>query len=223
MSGISADNAAPPPGSTPPGDAVNPAEQSTQQGPQIPAIDASALPYGAIIGRYLVLQRIGQGGMGVVYAAYDPDLNRKVAIKLIRDRGRVPSHIARLRLLREAQAMAQLAHPNVIAVFDVGTAFGQVFVAMEFIDGGTLRQWLKEAPRSPREIIAVFAQAGRGLGAAHAAGFIHRDFKPDNETVEKETQDIVPRRSEVLANEGLRCETDKRRTAKPRASSLSRP
>ena len=167
---------------------VEPADfgnQATIAGVAGPLADPRALPYGTIIGRYFVLKQLGEGGMGVVYAAYDPALNRKVAIKLIRDSSKSAHAVARQRLLREAQAMAQLAHPNIIAVFDVGTAFDQVFVAMEFIEGGTLRQWLKDKPRTQREIVAAFVKAGRGLAAAHAAGFIHRDFKPDEVGTER--------------------------------------
>jgi len=149
------------------------------------------LPRGASLGRYIVLSCLGAGGMGVVYAAYDPELDRKVAIKLLRtDAGSsgVDAQQARLRLLREAQAMARLQHPQVIAIYDVGTIKDQVFIAMEFVDGRTLSQWLKEQPRSQREILDVFSQAGRGLAAAHAVGLIHRDFKPDNVLVGKEGQ-----------------------------------
>ena len=191
MPGPTAPDPARPPGAARVAGPINPAEQRTLPGAAGPPPSAADLPYGAIIGRYLVLKRIGQGGMGVVYAAYDPDLNRKVAIKLIRERGSIPGHIARLRLLREAQAMAQLTHPNVIAVFDVGTAFDQIFVAMEFIDGWTLRQWLKAEPRSQLAIVSAFELAGRGLAAAHAAGFIHRDFKPDNVLVSKDGRVLV--------------------------------
>ncbi|MCA9663698.1 MAG: serine/threonine protein kinase, partial [Myxococcales bacterium] len=130
------------------------------------------------LGRYVVLEPLGEGGMGIVYAAYDPELDRKVAIKLIRS-----AHAgdeARLRLLREAQAMAKLSHPNVVAVYDVGTFEGQVFVAMELIHGETLGDWFKDHERSWREIVVKFIAAGRGLAAAHDAGLIHRDFKPDN-------------------------------------------
>jgi len=139
---------------------------------------------GAKLGRYVVLSRVGAGGMGVVFGAYDPELDRKVAIKLLRSApgGSGPKELAdqRSRLLREAQAMAKLSHPNVITVHDVGTFEGQVFVAMEFIDGGTLSMWLRETQRSFREVLPVLLAAGRGLAAAHAAGLVHRDFKPDN-------------------------------------------
>jgi tetratricopeptide (TPR) repeat protein len=120
--------------------------------------------------------------MGVVYAAYDPQLDRKVALKILRE-GVLPEEPAdegRARLLREARAMARLAHPNVVAVFDAGVLEEHVFIAMEFVDGLTLRRWLAEKARSAREVLDVFVQAGRGLSAAHAAGLVHRDFKPDN-------------------------------------------
>jgi eukaryotic-like serine/threonine-protein kinase len=113
--------------------------------------------------------------------AYDPELDRKVAVKLLRAGGGDGSE-ARARLLREAQAIARLAHPNVIAVHDVGTLDDQVFVAMEYVDGQTLKLWQRQ-PRSPREIVDMYSQAARGLAAAHAAGLVHRDFKPDNALV----------------------------------------
>ncbi|MDB4969566.1 MAG: serine/threonine kinase family protein [Myxococcales bacterium] len=135
-----------------------------------------ALERGASFGRYLVLERLGAGGMGVVYSAYDPELDRKVAIKILRpDAVRDQS-----RLRREAQAMARLQHPNAISVYDVGMFQDRVFVAMELVDGTTLAQWLKAETRSWREVVDVFLQAGRGLAAAHAVGLVHRDFKPAN-------------------------------------------
>ena len=140
---------------------------------------AEGLDRGATVGRYVVLDRIGAGGMGVVYAAYDPELDRRVAIKLLRP-DRFSSEAGRLRLLREAQALARLTHPNVVAVYDAGTFGDRVFVAMELVEGETLRQWLGEGPRSWREVLDRFLPAGRGLAAAHAAGLVHRDFKPEN-------------------------------------------
>ena len=132
----------------------------------------------ARIGRFLVLGRLGSGGMGVVVEAYDPELDRKVAIKLLKS-GRARSD-SQARLLREAQAMARLSHPNVVQVYDVGLVGEQVFVAMELVVGKNLAQWLAERPRPWREVVALFIAAGRGLAAAHAAGLVHRDFKPDN-------------------------------------------
>jgi tetratricopeptide (TPR) repeat protein/predicted Ser/Thr protein kinase len=134
---------------------------------------------GMEVGRYVVLKQVGQGGMGVVYAAYDPDLDRKVALKILRPSQTESDAQARARLVREAQAMARVSHPNVCSVFDVGTYGDQVFVAMEFVEGSTLLEWLKQ-PRPWREVLRVLLKTGRGLLAAHEAGLIHRDFKPAN-------------------------------------------
>ncbi|EDM77565.1 serine/threonine kinase family protein, partial [Plesiocystis pacifica SIR-1] len=144
----------------------------------------------AQIGRFVVLQRLGEGGMGVVYAAYDNELDRKLAIKLVR-----PERAAadtRVRVKREAKAMARLSHPNVVHVYEVGEFEEQIYVAMEFVTGPTLGAWVRglEPPGSPpahssreprwQTILEVYIQAGRGLEAAHAAGIVHRDFKPEN-------------------------------------------
>ncbi|MFP2912024.1 protein kinase domain-containing protein, partial [Pyxidicoccus sp. 3LFB2] len=136
------------------------------------------LQRGATLGRYVVLERIGAGAMGVVYAAYDPQLDRQVALKVLRPEGRQVEEL-RLRLVLEAQALARLSHANVVAVFDVGAHGDCVFLAMELVDGVTLAEWLKQ-PRPWQEVLRVFGEAGRGLAAAHAAGLVHRDFKPAN-------------------------------------------
>ncbi|HEY3447117.1 MAG TPA: serine/threonine-protein kinase [Myxococcales bacterium] len=140
----------------------------------------SPLSRGAQVGRYLVVGPVGAGGMGVVYAAYDPKLDRKIALKLLRPEASRSDAATQERLLREGQALARLSHPNVVAVFDVGTFDDQVFVAMEFVEGATLAQWLRETPRLWPQVLEVLVGAGRGLATAHAAGLIHRDFKPEN-------------------------------------------
>ncbi|HWB74204.1 MAG TPA: serine/threonine-protein kinase, partial [Nannocystaceae bacterium] len=135
------------------------------------------------IGRYPTLRRIGQGGMGVVYAAYDNELDRRIAIKLLW-RGDVQDEAEaarmRARMLREARALAQLSDPSIVQIYEAGEHEGHVFLAMEFVEGPTLRQWLESERRSVTDVLEVFAQAGRGLAAAHAAGLVHRDFKPEN-------------------------------------------
>ncbi len=138
-------------------------------------VESTLLPQ---IDRFAVLDRIGQGGMGTVYAAFDRRLDRKVAIKVLNEGvAEEPEH--RARMLREAQAMARLSHPNVIPVFEVGEVDERIYVAMEFIEGPVLAQWQTEH-RSWNEIVAMYAQIGRGLVAAHERGLVHRDFKPHN-------------------------------------------
>src|SRR5215467_5449218 len=140
------------------------------------------LTRGASIGRYVILGLVGRGGMGEVYAAYDPELDRKVALKLLRVKPNagVTMSEGRARTLREAQAIARLSHPNVVVVYDVGTFQDQVFIAMEFVDGETVTLWLETRARRWQEVLKVFLAAGRGLLAAHEKGLVHRDFKPDN-------------------------------------------
>ncbi len=136
------------------------------------------LSRGDLVNRYGILGALGQGGMSVVYVAYDPELDRRVAIKLLRSE--LMRKISQAQLLREAQALARLAHPNVVAVHDVGALGERVWLAMELVEGQTLTDWLKQRPRSWRDIIATFCAAGKGLQAAHEVGLVHRDFKPDN-------------------------------------------
>jgi len=147
-----------------------------------PEATAVRLARGTTVGRYVIIDVVGSGGMGVVYSAFDPELDRKVALKLLRPEARANagSMRARDRLLREAQAMAKLSHPNVLPVFDVGTYEEAVFVALEFIEGETLRAWLDRTKPHWRDVVGVLVKAGRGLAAAHAEGLVHRDFKPEN-------------------------------------------
>jgi hypothetical protein len=141
------------------------------------------------LGRYKIGRELGRGGMGVVHSAFDPDLERKVALKVLP--AEVENADARQRLLREARAMARLSHPNVVTVHEVGTVHGRDFIAMELIDGTTLEDWLESSPRGQQEILAAFVAAGRGLAAAHAAGLVHRDFKPRNVLRHKDGRIVV--------------------------------
>ncbi len=128
------------------------------------------------LGRYRLERVIGSGGMGVVWQAWDPALERKLAIKLLRPEATDDAGAA--RLVREARALAKLQHPNVVAIYDVGELAGEVFIATELIDGESMDRWQRRRP--PRDVIAAYAQAARGLAAAHELGFVHRDVKPSN-------------------------------------------
>ena len=146
----------------------------------VPASAAQARP-GGKIGRFEVLEVLGSGAMGVVLLARDPTLDRRVAIKLLKpDAYGRNDERAKDGLVREARTVAKLDHPNVVTVYEAGLAGDQVFVAMQFVEGGTLREWIGEKRRSWRVLLDVYLAAGRGLAAAHAAGLVHRDFKPDN-------------------------------------------
>ena len=146
-----------------------------------PSEQESPLARGVAIGRYIVLGLVGRGAMGDVYAAHDPELNRKVAIKVIRPRkGKDSSGEDRFRLMREAQSIARLSHPNVVVIHDVGSFRDTVFIAMEFVEGHTVGYWMNAKPRRWREVLKIFEAAGRGLAAAHEKELVHRDFKPDN-------------------------------------------
>jgi serine/threonine protein kinase len=154
------------------------------------------------IQRFEVLRRLGTGGMGVVYAAYDWELERRLAIKVVRDDS--ASEASRRRMKREAQAMAKVSHPNVVQVYEVGEWAGQMYVAMEYIKGKNLADWLEAEERTWQEILEVYVQAGRGLAAAHRQGLVHRDFKPENVLVDTDNRarvlDFGLARSEGLAS-----------------------
>ena len=142
------------------------------------------------VGRYTIERILGAGGMGVVYAAHDPDLDRRIALKILRQATGRDQTQARARLLREARAMAKLSHPNVITVHEVGTDGSRDFVAMELIDGKNVADWLAER-RPVAEVLRVMLAAGRGLAAAHAAGLVHRDFKPHNVLLGRDGRVVV--------------------------------
>ena len=151
-------------------------EDPTTSRPRAQSTVPTSLVRGVSVARYLLVDELGRGGMGVVFKAYDPDLDRPVALKLIAGQGN--SEIAHDRLLREAQALARLQHPNVIAVYDVGPFGRDVFIAMEFVQGKTLRQWLKDDPRSQREVLDAFLAAGEGPQAHIEPGSFTATSKP---------------------------------------------
>lgn len=165
---------------------------------------STSIDRGTQVGRFVVVRELGRGGMGAVYAAHDPQLDRQVALKVMRDAS--GSEEDRVRMLREGRAMARVTHPNVITVYEVGTEGNAVFLAQELLDGGTLAKWL-EQPRPQRAIIAKLIAAGRGLAAAHAVGLVHRDFKPENVLLGKDGRlrvaDFGLARTEATTGEAL--------------------
>ncbi len=157
------------------------------------AVVLPATQPGEAIGRYRIVHPVGSGAMGAVFEAHDPELARRVALKLVNvspDRSELQT-AGRMRVIREAQAMARVSHPNVIHVYEVGTHETCVFIAMELVNGPNLRVWLAEKRSSWREVVQIFEQAGAGLHAAHKAGLVHRDFKPDNVLVSRDGRVIV--------------------------------
>jgi tetratricopeptide (TPR) repeat protein len=164
------------------GDTVpwDPAAAVPEASPHAEAAAGSApVPLLRRVGQFVLLERLGTGGMGVVFAAFDEQLERKVAIKLVATQ--TGGERAQQRLLREAQAQARLSHPNVVTIYEVGTLpEGKLFIAMELVKGDTLRTWQEDGARTWQDIVAHYAAAGEGLAAAHRGGVVHRDFKPDN-------------------------------------------
>ena len=160
-------------------------QEKTSTGSSPPGRGKPAPAVGTVLAsRYTVLEVLGEGGMGVVLAAYDARLDRRVALKLLHPPlawSDETNGTPRVRMLREAHAMARLNHPNVVAVYDAGELeAGRIFIAMEIVEGQTLKQWARAPGRSWREVLKAYVEAGKGLAAAHAAGLVHRDFKPDN-------------------------------------------
>jgi serine/threonine protein kinase len=158
-------------------------DETTRLGDSQTALKAGGgvrIAKGESIGRLIVLEQVGEGGMGLVYAAYDTALDRRVCIKFLKQIEDEGSRHADSRLISEARALAQISHPHILPVYDVGQFEDQVYLVTEFVDGWTLSEWVSGHDPDSQRILAVYQDAGRGLAAAHAAGIVHRDFKPDN-------------------------------------------
>ncbi|MBZ0235369.1 MAG: serine/threonine protein kinase, partial [Deltaproteobacteria bacterium] len=186
--------------------------------PTLPVEDSwhgQGLGVGARLGRYELTGLLGAGGMGIVLAARDPELDRQVAVKILRSTAGMLDSDGTARLRREGMAMARLTHPNVIRVYDVGIEGEHVFVAMELVRGTDLATWLRLKPRTDAEILAAFIEAGRGLAAAHDAGLVHRDFKPQNVLVGDDGRVLV-------TDFGLARDVDGRETDGPASSDSPR-
>lgn len=151
----------------------------------------SPLGRGELVGRYMIVEELARGGMGIVYVAYDPELDRKVALKCLLPRAGTGGTQATARLQREARTMARLTHPSIVTIHDVGVSDGRVYLAMELIVGQTLDEWLAAAPRPWQAVVDVLWPAASGLAAAHAAGVVHRDFKPRNVLVADDGRVLV--------------------------------
>lgn len=162
------------------------AEPEKVTGPRVRDSGVS-LPRGSEVGRFTIERPLGEGGMGVVFLARDRELDRKVALKLLRtDREEQPAARAQRRMLREARAMAAVSHPNLVTIYECGVYLQHVFLAIEFVDGMGLDEWVHAEPRTLEQVVDVYEQAGSALEALHAAGIVHRDFKPDNVLVDQE-------------------------------------
>ncbi len=178
-----------------------------------PESDGGRLARGSVVGRFVVLDVLGAGASGIVYAAYDPELARQVALKIMRPHAalRQGSRPARIRMQREAQAMARLRHRNVVAVYDVGDDGDSLYLAMELVRGANLRARLDGRAHRWQDVLPVLVAAGRGLAAAHAHGLVHRDFKPENVLIGESPAGVDPERV-CVSDFGL---------ARPDASSAS--
>lgn len=159
---------------------ITPPDSSEGGAPPEKMSDSELLPLGSSVSRFIVVKHLSTGGQGHVYAAYDPDLERNVALKLLRRDVGGTADERRTRALKEAQEHAKLRHSNVVGILQVGVFHDQLFLALDYMERGTLKAWLAEKPRKVEEVLQRFVEAGRGLAAAHAQRLVHRDFKPEN-------------------------------------------